>query len=110
VGATREGVDGDPFDFLDEGGWPYPDEGTLVDEPVDLRFDADEDALALHALTPASLARLSPAEQAAIVARFGLDGREPMTMGQLQASLGLSRDRARGALSGGLAKLRTVLG
>ena len=44
------------------------------------------------------------------MARFGLDGREPMTMGQLQASLGLSRDRARGALSGGLAKLRTVLG
>jgi DNA-directed RNA polymerase sigma subunit (sigma70/sigma32) len=44
------------------------------------------------------------------VARFGLDGHDPMTMAELSESLGLSRDRARVALSGGLTKLRTVLG
>jgi len=104
---------GDPFDFyLDESGWPYPDEAEErpAEEPVDWRADADDDAVALHALTPQALAGLSRAEQAAVVARFGLDGHAPMTMTQLQTALGLSRDQTRLALTGGLAKLRTVLG
>ena len=104
---------GDPFDFyLDESGWPYPDEAEerAPDEPVDWRADADDDAVALHALTPQALAGLSRAEQAAVVARFGLDGHAPMTMTQLQAALGLSRDQTRLALTRGLTKLRTVLG
>jgi DNA-directed RNA polymerase sigma subunit (sigma70/sigma32) len=102
---------GDPFDFIDEGGWPYPDD--VVDprwpEPADLRSDADEDLVALHALTPHALAGLSDVERAAIVARFGLGGGAPMTMVQLRTSLGLSRDRTRTALSGGLDKLRSAL-
>lgn len=104
---------GDPFDFhLDEGGWPYPDEldDERPTEPADARSDADDDAVALHALTPHALGELSPPERAAVVARFGLDGQAPMTMAELQASLGLSRDQARLALTGGLTKLRTALG
>jgi DNA-directed RNA polymerase sigma subunit (sigma70/sigma32) len=102
---------GDPLDFIDEGGWPYPDD--VVDarspEPVDLRSDADDDLIALHALTPRALAGLSRAERAAIAARFGLDGTEPLSMVELRTSLGLSRDRTRQVLSGGLDKLRTAL-
>jgi hypothetical protein len=115
--ASRSGRDkgnvGDPFDFhLDEGGWPYPDEvdEARPTEPADVRADADDDAIALHALTPHALGELSGAERAAVVARFGLDGHDPMTMAELQTSLGLSRDQARLALAGGLAKLRTALG
>jgi DNA-directed RNA polymerase sigma subunit (sigma70/sigma32) len=109
---------GDPFDFfLDESGWPYPDEGDEGEErrerdhePADVRFGTDEDAIALHALTPQVLATLSRTERAAVVARFGLDGHDPMTMVELSESLGLSRDRTRVALFGGLTKLRSVLG
>jgi DNA-directed RNA polymerase sigma subunit (sigma70/sigma32) len=109
---------GDPFDFfLDESGWPYPDDSDdgderrdHVPEPADVRFGTDEDAVALHALTPQVLATLSHTERAAVVARFGLDGHDPMTMAELSSELGLSRDRARVALSGGLTKLRSVLG
>jgi DNA-directed RNA polymerase sigma subunit (sigma70/sigma32) len=102
---------GDPLDFIDEGGWPYPDD--VVDapapEPIDLRSDADDDLIALHALTPRALALLSPAERAAIAARFGLDGDHPQSMVELRTSLGLSRDRTRQVLSRGLAKLRSAL-
>jgi hypothetical protein len=108
---------GDPFDFfIDESGWPYPDGGDDGEQrpdhepPADVRFGTDEDAIALHALTPQVLSTLSRTERAAVAARFGLDGHDPMTMAELSASLGLSRDRARVALSGGLTKLRTVLG
>jgi DNA-directed RNA polymerase sigma subunit (sigma70/sigma32) len=102
---------GDPFDFIDEGGWPYPDDVDEVRtaEAVDVRSDADDDLVALHALTPQALGALSPTERAVITARFGLDGHEPMTMAELRIALGLSRDRARLALAGGLDKLRTAL-
>jgi DNA-directed RNA polymerase sigma subunit (sigma70/sigma32) len=104
---------GEPFDFLDEGGWPYPDTDDLVDlrdrEPVDLRTDADDDLVALHALTPRALGSMSRVERAAVVARFGLDGGAPMTMTELRAALGLSRDRTRTALADGLDKLRDAL-
>jgi hypothetical protein len=104
---------GEPLDFVDEGGWPYPDADDTVDlrarEPVDLRTDADDDLVALHALTPRALASLSRVERAAVVARFGLDGRAPMTMTELRDALGLSRDRTRSALADGLDKLRAAL-
>ncbi|HEX6166185.1 MAG TPA: sigma factor-like helix-turn-helix DNA-binding protein [Acidimicrobiales bacterium] len=103
---------GDPLDFVDEGGWPYPDEdaGTRTPEPVDLRSDADDDLVALHALTPRALGPLSDDERAVVAARFGLDGHDPMTMDQLGPALGMSRARCRAALSSGLGKLRTLLG
>jgi DNA-directed RNA polymerase sigma subunit (sigma70/sigma32) len=105
---------GEPLDFIDEGGWPYPDidDDTLdvrAREPVDLRTDADDDLVALHALTPRALASLSEIERAAVVARFGLGGGTPMTMAQLREALGLSRDRTRTVLADGLGKLRDAL-
>lgn len=102
---------GDPLDFIDEGGWPYPDDvvDTRTPEPVDLRSAADEDLIALHALTPRALARLSRAERAAIAARFGLDGTEPLSMVELRTTLGLSRERTRRTLADGLDKLRIAL-
>jgi hypothetical protein len=124
---------GNPLDFVDEGGWPYPDDGDgdgvgidglgfdgarrvpgdrpapWLAEPADFRNNADDDAIALHALTARALAPLSPAERAAVVARFGLDGSEPLSMVELGTALGLSRDRTRAALAGGLGKLRDAL-
>jgi DNA-directed RNA polymerase sigma subunit (sigma70/sigma32) len=102
---------GDPFDFIDESGWPYPDDvvDLAAPEPVDLRFEADEDLVALHALTARAVAGLTPIERAALTARFGLNGEPPCTMVELRSSLGLSRDRTRTALAGGLAKLRAAL-
>lgn len=97
-------------DLIDESGWPYPDQAVDVrgPEPVDLRSEADDDLVALHALRSAS-ARLSDLERAAVSARFGLGGRPPLTMVDLGTALGLSRGRTRVALAGGLAKLRTAL-
>lgn len=103
---------GDPLDFVDEGGWPYPDEDAAprTPEPVDLRSDTDDDLVALHALTRRALGPLSDDERAVVAARFGLDGHDPMTMNQLGPALGMSRARCRAALSSGLGKLRTMLG
>jgi RNA polymerase primary sigma factor len=102
---------GDPLDFIDEGGWPYPDDGADARplEPVDPRGDADDDVVALHALSPRVLASLSDVERAAVAARFGLDGAEPLTLAELGASLGLSPARTRAVLAGGLGKLRAAL-
>ena len=101
----------DLVDLMDEGGWPYADQaaGTIGPEPVDLRSDADDDLVALHALRRGALAGLSDDERHAVVARFGLGGAAPMSMVELRAELGLSRERTRLALSGGLAKLRLAL-
>jgi DNA-directed RNA polymerase sigma subunit (sigma70/sigma32) len=103
---------GDPLDFVDEGGWPYPDEDpdTREPEPVDLRSDADDDLVALHALSPRALAPLSDDERAVVAARFGLDGHDPMSVDRLGPALGMSRARCRAALASGLVKLRDVLG
>jgi hypothetical protein len=105
---------GDRLDFvdlIDESGWPYPDQaaGMLGPEPVDVRSDADDDLVALHALRRGALADLSDVERNAVLARFGLGGRPPMSMVELGTELGLSRERTRVALSGGLAKLRHAL-
>ena len=101
----------DLVDLMDEGGWPYADQaaGTTGPEPVDLRSDADDDMVALHALRRGALARLSDYERYAVLARFGLRGAPPMSMTELRSELGLSRDRTRLALSGGLDKLRNAL-
>jgi len=101
----------DLVDLIDEGGWPYADQaaGTVGPDPVDVRSDTDDDMVALHALRRGALAELSDVERTAILARFGLGGRPPMSMVELGTELGLSRDRTRVALSGGLAKLRHAL-
>jgi DNA-directed RNA polymerase sigma subunit (sigma70/sigma32) len=104
---------GDPLDFyIDEGGWPYPDDGDddRVTGPADLRADSDDDLVALHALEPHVLDSLTPTERAVVVARFGLDGADPMTMTEVAESLGLSTGRTRVALANGLARLRSALG
>lgn len=101
----------DLADLVDEGGWPYPDlaAGLVGPEPVDRRSDADDDLVALHALRRGALADLSEDERHAVLARFGLGGAPPMSMIELRSELGLSRERTRIALSGGLAKLRQAL-
>ena len=127
---------------MDEGGWPYADPaaGLVGLEPIDLRSDADDDLVALHALRRGAIADLSDdllAQSAGHVADqaregdrpiregahatddhfavqpavevFGLGGAPPMSMIELRTELGLSRDRTRVALSGGLSKLRQAL-
>lgn len=102
---------GDPFDFISEDGWPYRDDGDDAEqlEPIDLRSDADDDLVALHALPAHALTGLTHLERLVVSARFGLDGREPRTLQELHDELGLSRDRVRHALADGLDKLRGVL-
>lgn|ERR671918_459279 len=102
---------GNPLDFISEEGWPYPDGDDDPDEvePVDLRSDADEDLVALHALPPHALSLLSDEERLVVSARFGLDGHAPRTLRELHDELGLSRDRVRHALTDGLGKLRGAL-
>jgi DNA-directed RNA polymerase sigma subunit (sigma70/sigma32) len=101
----------DLVDFIDESGWPYPDEtaGAATPEPADVRAETDDDAVALHALRNAAVAALSDEERAAIIARFGLDGRPPMTMSELHDELGVSNGRTRAVLTSGLVKLRAAL-
>lgn len=101
----------DLVDFIDESGWPYPDEtaGSPEHEPVDVRAEPDDDLVALHALRNAAVAALSDEERAAIIARFGLDGHPPMTMSELHDKLGLSNGRTRAVLTSGLTKLRAAL-
>jgi DNA-directed RNA polymerase sigma subunit (sigma70/sigma32) len=101
----------DLVDFIDESGWPYPDEtaGAATPEPADVRAEPDDDAVALHALRNAAVAALSDEERAAIIARFGLDGRPPMTMSELHDELGVSNGRTRAVLTSGLVKLRAAL-
>jgi hypothetical protein len=104
---------GDPLDFyLDEGGWPYPDEDLDGDAggPADLRAISDDDLVALHAHSPHFLDGLTEAERAVIVARFGLGGAEPMTMSQVAATLGMSPWRTRGLLADSIDTLRATLG
>lgn len=102
---------GDPFDFISEDGWPYRDDGDDAEqlEPIDLRSDADDDLVALHALPAHALTGLTPVERMVVSARFGLDGLRPRTMQELHDELGLSRDRVRHVLADGLGKLRGVL-
>jgi DNA-directed RNA polymerase sigma subunit (sigma70/sigma32) len=60
--------------------------------------------LPTHALTG-----LTDMERLVVSARFGLDGNEPRTLGELHTELGMSRARVRHTLADGLDKLRGVL-
>jgi DNA-directed RNA polymerase sigma subunit (sigma70/sigma32) len=94
-------------------GWPYPDvdadEGT-TEEPIDFGADTDDDLVSLHAAAPRLLDGLAPLERWVIVARYGLDGRAPRTMREIQHQLGLPRADLRVALGDGLTKLRARVG
>ena len=91
----------------DEDSWPYPDG---EDGPLDRSADLDVDLVSLHALSSHLLDGLGPVERQVIVARYGLDGRPPRSMKQVQHDLGLPRSDLRIALGDGLAKLRNHLG
>jgi DNA-directed RNA polymerase sigma subunit (sigma70/sigma32) len=102
---------GDPLSFMNEDGWPYPDDDDVAEqlEPIDLRSEADDDLVALHALPPRAFAELTPAERTLIARRFGLDGQPPSTLSELHDQLGMSRRQVRVTLLDGITKLRTHL-
>jgi DNA-directed RNA polymerase sigma subunit (sigma70/sigma32) len=102
---------GDALAFMSEDGWPYPDDDDVAEqfEPIDLRSEADDDLVALHALPRQALADLTSAERMVIVRRFGFDGQPPCTLSQLHAELGMSHREIRMALLDGLSKLRIQL-
>jgi DNA-directed RNA polymerase sigma subunit (sigma70/sigma32) len=102
---------GDALSFMSEDGWPYPDDDDVAEqlEPIDLRSEADDDIVALHALSRRALAELSPAERIVIVRRFGFDGQPPVRLSELEDELGLPREEIRLILSDGLDKLRMHL-
>jgi DNA-directed RNA polymerase sigma subunit (sigma70/sigma32) len=95
-------------------GWPYPDKDAdagvdQLEELIDRTADADDDLVSLHA-TRHLLDRLRPVERAVITARYGLDGRKPQSIREIQHDLGLPRADLRVALGDGLAKLRHQVG
>jgi DNA-directed RNA polymerase sigma subunit (sigma70/sigma32) len=102
---------GDPLSFMSEDGWPYPDDDDVAEqlEPIDLRAQADDDLVALHALPRRALADLSPVERRLIIRRFGFDGRPPCTLSELHHELGMSRREIRLTLMESIAKLRSHL-
>lgn len=94
-------------------GWPYPDTDADLDELedlVDVSTVTDDELVSLHAASRHLLDRLRPVERAVITARYGLDGREPRSVREIQHDLGLPRAELRTALGDGLAKLRTLVG
>lgn len=99
---------GDPLSFLSEDGWPYPDDDDVVEplEPVDERFEPDDDLVALHTLDRAAVIDLTETERAVITCRFGFDGQPPRTLAQLHQQLGLPHSEIRLSLLQGLDKLR----
>jgi DNA-directed RNA polymerase sigma subunit (sigma70/sigma32) len=96
-------------------GWPYPDTDADAgvdqrEELADLTAAADDDVVSLHAAAPHLLDGLGPVERAVISARYGLDGRQPQTIREIQHDLGLPRADLRAALGDGLVKLRSRVG
>jgi DNA-directed RNA polymerase sigma subunit (sigma70/sigma32) len=96
-------------------GWPYPDHDAdagadQLEDLIDVAADPDDDLVSLHAASPRLLDGLAPVERAVITARYGLDGREPRSIREIQHDLGLARADLRVALGDGLAKLRTQVG
>jgi DNA-directed RNA polymerase sigma subunit (sigma70/sigma32) len=94
-------------------GWPYPDsdaERHCVDDFIDVDADADDDLVSLHAARGHLFDDLGPVERAVITARFGLDGRPPLSIREIQRELGLPRSELRVALGEGLTKLRHRVG
>jgi DNA-directed RNA polymerase sigma subunit (sigma70/sigma32) len=94
-------------------GWPYPDSDAELDEledEVDLAAGTDDDLVSLHAASLHLFDRLRPVERAVITARYGLDGREPRSIREIQHELGIPRADLRIALGDGLSKLRSIVG
>lgn len=96
-------------------GWPYPDGDAdagpdQLEELVDIEAASDDDLVALRVAAPHLLEHLDPIERAVITARFGLDGRAPRRIRDIQHELGLPRGELRVALGDGLAKLRQHVG
>jgi DNA-directed RNA polymerase sigma subunit (sigma70/sigma32) len=89
-----------------EEGWPYPD---TAGETVDLDATTDDDNLCLRASPAHLFNHLNPLEREVITAHYGLEGKQPRTMKELHAEMGLPRAELRDALGTGLAKLRTEL-
>jgi len=90
-------------------GWPYPDgdaDVDLLEEPVDVDADPDDDLVCLHAAAPHLFDDLEVLERAVVFARYGLDGRPPRTLRELQHEIGVPRPVLRDALGSGLTKLR----
>lgn len=102
---------GEPFDFISEEGWPYPDgDDDAPPEPVDLWAQVDDDLVALHAMYSLhGHTGLTETERRVISAHFGLDGLEPRTLRQLHDELGYSPRHLRRTLHVGLLKLRGAL-
>lgn len=102
---------GDALSFMSEDGWPYPDDDDVAEqlEPIDLRSEADDDIVAIHAVSRRAFAELSPAERIVIVRRFGFDGQPPSSLSELEDALGLPREEVRLVLADGLDKLRLHL-
>lgn len=103
---------GDPLSFMSEDGWPYPDDDDVAEqvEPVDLRYETDDDLVALHALPRHVVLDLTDTERAVIVRRFGFDGQPPCSLTEIHDQLGMSRREIREILLGSITKLRTELG
>ena len=94
-------------------GWPYPDtdaELHHLEDSADIDAESDDDLVSLHAARPHLFDDLEPLERTVITARFGLDGRPPQTIRDIQHDLGVSRAELRVALGDGLAKLRSRVG
>jgi DNA-directed RNA polymerase sigma subunit (sigma70/sigma32) len=94
-------------------GWPYPDTDAELDcleDTADVEAGSDDDLVSLHAARPHLFDDLAPLERAVITARFGLDGRRPQTIREIQHDLAVPRARLRIALGDGLAKLRASVG
>ena len=102
---------GDALSFMSEDGWPYPDDDDVAEqlEPIDLRAEADDDLVALHALRRDMVLDLTSTERTVIARRFGFDGQPPSTLTELHDQLGLSRREIREILLGGLTKLRSQM-
>jgi DNA-directed RNA polymerase sigma subunit (sigma70/sigma32) len=103
---------GEPLSFINEDGWAYPDDDEVEEpvEPIDPTSEADDDLVALHALTRDDVIDLTQGERAAIAGRFGFDGHAPRTLAQLhdhlRKQMGLSHRECDLCLAEGLEKLR----
>lgn len=94
-------------------GWPYPDSDAELhhlEDSADMDADTDDDLVSLHAAQPHLFDDLGPLERSVITARFGLDGRRPRTIREIQRALDVPRAQLRIALGDGLAKLRARVG
>jgi DNA-directed RNA polymerase sigma subunit (sigma70/sigma32) len=105
-------IDPDDARWRSDEGWPYPDADELegvAHDPADPDAEPDEDLVSLHGLGAHLLDGLSELERAVIAGRFGLDGRPPRSMRQLQGELGLDRAQLRLVLGDAMAMIRRRL-